>query len=215
MTTEIDVRKAYTFAFKKAVQYLFWEDQALGTLNWATLPVGAYTGLGWRPGSPAALQHPRSQRPTRSKAAFDGNRVILNDQELRSRFPGVDHSWDPASLTAPCRVFLFVTFHPYFELFLAVQRSRMQPRSRSLSGRILSGRYWSTKEWVKPKQVAFEPMSSTTGKNHTDELGPPGSPNLRHAPAERAGVQCVARDVAAGGNSSDSQVYELGPPAPV
>ena len=25
-------------------QFLYWEDAVLGTLNWATLPVGAYTG---------------------------------------------------------------------------------------------------------------------------------------------------------------------------
>ena len=32
-------------------------------------------------------------------------------------------------------------------------------------------------------------------------------PQLRYAPAERAGVHRMARDVAAGRNTSDSQVY--------
>ena len=37
-------RVADAFLSTDRGQYLYWEDQALGTLNWATLPVGAYTG---------------------------------------------------------------------------------------------------------------------------------------------------------------------------
>ena len=37
-------RVADAFLSTDRGQYLYWEDQALGALNWATLPVGAYTG---------------------------------------------------------------------------------------------------------------------------------------------------------------------------
>ena len=51
------------------------------------------------------------------------------------------------------------------------------------------------------------------GESYVDEIGRMTEavnrriPQLRYAPAERQGVQRMARDVAAGRNSSDSQVY--------
>ena len=62
--------------------------------------------------------------------------------------------------------------------------------------------------WLSNRRLQQE------GETYADELGrhdgsrqPAGIPQLRYAPAERAGVQRAARDVAAGRNTSDSQVY--------
>ena len=38
------IRVADTFLSTDRGSYLYWRDQALGTLNWAQLPTGAYTG---------------------------------------------------------------------------------------------------------------------------------------------------------------------------
>ena len=68
-----------------------------------------------------------------------------------------------------------------------------------------------------PKQAFHEWLSNRRlrqeGETYADELGRMTEavnrriPQLRYAPAERAGVQRTARDVAAGRNTSDSQVY--------
>ena len=82
-------RVADTFLSTDRGQYLFWEDQALGTLNWATLPVGAYTGTrlaAWISSNYAAATYVAETNEI--QVAYDGNRVILNDQQLRDRFPG-------------------------------------------------------------------------------------------------------------------------------
>ena len=108
-------RVADAFLSTDRGQYLYWEDQALGSLNWATLPVGAYTG-------------------TRLAAWIsDENRVILNDQQLRDRFPSagsypsgaspskpfsINHLLGPSFIDGAQQIFVFVTFNPYSELFL-------------------------------------------------------------------------------------------------
>ena len=39
------IRVADTFLSTDRGTYMYWRDMALGTLNWAQLPVGAYTGV--------------------------------------------------------------------------------------------------------------------------------------------------------------------------
>ena len=39
------IRVADTFLSTDRGAYLYWKDTALGTLNWAQLPTGAYTGV--------------------------------------------------------------------------------------------------------------------------------------------------------------------------
>ena len=62
-------------------------------------------------------------------------------------------------------------------------------------------------EWLSNRRLRQE------GETYADELGRMTEavnrriPQLRYAPAERAGVHRMARDVAAGRNTSESQVY--------
>ena len=62
-------------------------------------------------------------------------------------------------------------------------------------------------EWLSNRRLQQD------GQAYTDELGRMTEavnrriPQLRYAPAERAGVHRMARDVAAGRNTNDSQVY--------
>ena len=62
-------------------------------------------------------------------------------------------------------------------------------------------------EWLSNRRLRQE------GETYADEIGRMTDavnrriPQLRYAPAERAGVQRMARDVAAGRNTSDSQAY--------
>ena len=67
-------RVADAFLSTDRSQYLFWIDSALGTLNWATLPVGAYTGTrlaAWI--SSTTMLRPRTwRRPTKSKLPTTG-----------------------------------------------------------------------------------------------------------------------------------------------
>ena len=63
-------------------------------------------------------------------------------------------------------------------------------------------------EWLANRRLQQE------GETYADEIGRMTEavnrriPQLRYAPAERQGVHRMARDVAAGRNSSDSQVLE-------
>ena len=65
-----------------------WVDAALGTLNWASLPEGAYTGprlAAWISSNFATATY--SETTNSLSVAYDGNRLILNDLELRQQFP--------------------------------------------------------------------------------------------------------------------------------
>ena len=77
------IRVADTFLSADRGTYLYWRDAALNTLNWAQLPVGAYTGA--RLSNFAAATYVESTNEI--TVAWDGNRTILNDQELRNLFP--------------------------------------------------------------------------------------------------------------------------------
>ena len=111
-------RVADAFLSTDRGQYLYWIDQALGTLNWATLPVGAYTGTrlaAWISSNFATATYVAETNEI--QVAYDGNRRVLNDYEIRSQFPGtgsypagatpskpfsINHLLGPSS-TAPCR----------------------------------------------------------------------------------------------------------------
>ena len=82
-------RVADAFLSTDRGQYLYWIDEALQTLNWAVLPVGAYTGsrlAAWISSNYASATYLESTNEI--TVAADGNRRILNDYEIRSLFPG-------------------------------------------------------------------------------------------------------------------------------
>ena len=79
---------------------------ALGTLNWALLPEGAYTGPRLAVCISSNFGTATYSETTNSlSVAYDGNRLILNDLELRQQFPDaaarlshqVDHMLGPSS----------------------------------------------------------------------------------------------------------------------
>ncbi|CAE7567739.1 FV3-083R, partial [Symbiodinium pilosum] len=67
---------------------LYWIDEALGTLNTAQLPVGAYTGTrlaAWISSNYASATYMEAQNSI--EVASDGNRRVLSDAELLNLFP--------------------------------------------------------------------------------------------------------------------------------
>ena len=82
------IRLADSFLSTDRDRYLYWVDAALGTLNWALLPEGAYTGTrlaAWVSSNFATATY--SKTTNSLSVAYDGNRLILNDLELRQQFP--------------------------------------------------------------------------------------------------------------------------------
>ena len=128
------IRVADTFLSTDRGTYLYWQDTALGTLNYAQLPVGAYTGVrlaAWISSNYAAATYVESTNEI--DVAYDGNRLILNDQELRSQFPGsvdypggasatdpqsINHLLGPSFVSGGQQIFSFVVMAPYAELYL-------------------------------------------------------------------------------------------------
>ena len=114
--------------------YMYWMDEALQTLNWAVLPVGAYTGArlaSWISSNYASATY--VEQTNEIGVAYDGNRRILNDAEIRSLFPGtgsypagatpsrplsINHLLGPSFIEGSLQIFTFVTMNPYSELFL-------------------------------------------------------------------------------------------------
>ena len=77
------IRLADSFLSTDRGRYLYWVDAALGTLNWALLPEGAYTGArlaAWISSNFATATY--SETTNSLSVAYDGNRLILNDLEL-------------------------------------------------------------------------------------------------------------------------------------
>ncbi|CAE7463469.1 unnamed protein product [Symbiodinium microadriaticum] len=107
------IRVADTFLSTDRGTYLYWRDTALGTLNWAQLPTGAYTEVrlaAWVSSNFAAATYVESRNEL--KVAYDGNRLILNDQELRTQFPGFINE------AGNQQVFTFVQMQPYSAIYL-------------------------------------------------------------------------------------------------
>ena len=101
------IRLADSFLSTDRGRYLYWVDAALGTLNWAQLPEGAYTGprlAAWISSNFATATY--SETTNSLSVAYDGNRLILNDLELRQQFPdAADYpAAPPASPTKPFSV---------------------------------------------------------------------------------------------------------------
>ena len=108
----------------------------LGTLNWALLPEGAYTGsrlAAWISSNLATATH--SETTNSLSVAYDGNRLILNDLELQQQFPNVvdyptspaaspskpfsiDHMLGPSFVCGGQQVFEFVRMNCYNEVNL-------------------------------------------------------------------------------------------------
>ena len=130
------IRVADTFLSTDRGAYLYWKDTALGTLYWAQLPTGAYTGVrpaAWISSNFASATYVESRNEL--EVAYDSNRLILNDQELRAQFPGsgsypqgatpsrplsINHLLGPSFINEAGnqQVFTFVQMMPYSEIYL-------------------------------------------------------------------------------------------------
>ncbi|CAE7036056.1 FV3-083R [Symbiodinium natans] len=83
------VRVADAFLSTDRGTFLYWEDTVAGTLHYAELPVGAYTGprlAAWISSNFASASY--TAETNELDVTYDGVRLILNDAELRQRFPG-------------------------------------------------------------------------------------------------------------------------------
>ena len=72
------IRLADSFLSTDRGRYLYWVDAALGTLNWALLPEGAYTGArlaAWISSNFATATY--GETTNSLSVAYDGNRLIL------------------------------------------------------------------------------------------------------------------------------------------
>ena len=125
------IRIADSFLSTDRGRYLYWVDAALGTLNWALLPEGAYTGsrlAAWISSNFATATY--SETTNSLSVAYDGNRLILNDLELQQQFPNVvdyptspaaspsDHTLGPSFVSGGQQVFEFVRMNCYNEVYL-------------------------------------------------------------------------------------------------
>ena len=102
--------------------------------RWAILPVGAYTGTrlaAWISSNYAAATYVAETNEI--QIAYDGNRRVLNDYEIRSQFPGtgsypagatpgrplsINHLLGPSFIDGALQIHNFVVMNPYSELFL-------------------------------------------------------------------------------------------------
>ena len=127
-------RVADSFLSTDRGQFLYWVDSALGSLNWATLPVGAYTGTrlaAWISSNYAAATYVAETNEI--QIAYDGNRRVLNDSELRDQFPdtgsyppgasaskplSINHLLGPSFIDGALQIHNFVVMNPYSELYL-------------------------------------------------------------------------------------------------
>ena len=130
------IRLADSFLSTDRGRYLYWVDAALGTLNWALLPEGAYTGsrlAAWISSNFATAAY--SETTNSLSVAYDGNRLILNDLELQQQFPNavdyptspaaspskpfsIDHMLGPSFVSGGQQVFEFVRMNCYNEVYL-------------------------------------------------------------------------------------------------
>ena len=98
--TVYKIRIADSFLSTDCGRYLYWVDAALGMLNWALLPEGAYTGsrlAAWISSNFATATY--SETTNSLSVAHDGNRLILNDLELQQFPDAVDTPPHSASTT--------------------------------------------------------------------------------------------------------------------
>ena len=130
------IRLADSFLSTGRGRYLYWVDAALGTLNWALLPEGAYTGArlaAWISSNFATATY--GETTNSLSVAYDGNRLILNDLELRQQFPdaadypsapaasptkpfSIDHMLGPSFVSGGQQVFEFLKMMAHNEVYL-------------------------------------------------------------------------------------------------
>ena len=130
------IRLADSFLSTDRGRYLYWVDAALGTLNWALLPEGAYTGArlaAWIGSNFATATY--GETTNSLSVAYDGNRLILNDLELRQQFPdaadypsapaasptkpfSIDHMLGPSFVSGGQQVFEFLKMMAHNEVYL-------------------------------------------------------------------------------------------------
>ena len=130
------IRLADSFLSTDRGRYLYWVDAALGTLNWALLPEGAYTGArlaAWISSNFATATY--GETTNSLSVAYDGNRLILNDLELRQQFPdaadypsapaasptkpfSIDHMLGPSFVSGGQQVFEFLKMMAHNEVYL-------------------------------------------------------------------------------------------------
>ena len=133
---DFEVRIADSFLSTDRGRYLYWVDAALGTLNWALLPEGAYTSsrlAAWISSNFATATY--CETTNSLSVAYDGNRLILNDLELQQQFPdavgyptspgaspskpfSIDHMLGPSFVSGGQQVFEFVRMNCYNEVYL-------------------------------------------------------------------------------------------------
>ena len=110
---------------------LYWIDQALGTLNSAQLPIGAWTGArlaAWISSNYASATYVEAQNSI--EVASDGNRRILSDAELRDLFPNgpgypqgayatspqsINHLLGGSYIDGALQIFPWVSMNPFNE----------------------------------------------------------------------------------------------------
>ena len=83
--------------------FLYWEDTVASTLHYAELPVGAYTGprlAAWISSNFASASY--TAETNELDISWDGVRLILNDAELRQRFPGTTPTRRAPRPASPC-----------------------------------------------------------------------------------------------------------------
>ncbi|CAE7477747.1 FV3-083R [Symbiodinium natans] len=123
------VRVADAFLSTDRGTFLYWEDTVAGTLHYAELPVGAYTGprlAAWISSNFASASY--TAETNELDVTWDGVRLIL-----RQRFPGtapyppgaspskplsINHLLGPSYLTGSVQRLVFVTMNPFSELYL-------------------------------------------------------------------------------------------------
>ena len=126
------IRLADSFLSTDRGRYLYWVDAALGTLNWALLPEGAYTGTrlaAWVSSNFATATY--SETTNSLSVAYDGNRLILNDLQFPNAadYPAappasptkpfsVDHMLGPSFVSGGQQVFEFVRMMAHNEVYL-------------------------------------------------------------------------------------------------
>ena len=125
------IRLADSFLSTDRGRYLYWVDAALGTLNWALLPEGAYTGArlaAWISSNFATATY--GETTNSLSVAYDGNRLILNDLELRQQFPDAadypsapaasptNHTLGPSFVSGGQQVFEFLKMMAHNEVYL-------------------------------------------------------------------------------------------------
>ena len=171
-------------------RYLYWVDAALGTLNWALLPEGAYTGArlaAWISSNFATATY--SETTNSLSVAYDGNRLILN--ELRQQFPdaadypaappasptkpfSVDHMLGPSFVSGGQQVFEFVRMMAHNEVYLrCAQLANASRVLGNLGDDILS-------------KITLKSGVGTMGSDYPEAHAlPPDRPGRQRRPASR------------------------------